>query len=87
MRALWIGLALAVSAGAQTQIVIETDMAPQPFGRPGDSGSLIVDDQGRPVGLLFAGSASGGSESLLYQNLWWRSQAFPERRRVSREAG
>ncbi|MHA6646219.1 hypothetical protein, partial [Mesorhizobium sp. A623] len=46
------------------QIVIETDMAPQPFGRPGDSGSLIVDEEGRPVGLLFAGSASGGAGNL-----------------------
>lgn len=46
------------------QIVIETAMAPQPFGRPGDSGSLIVDEQGRPVALLFAGSASGGAGNL-----------------------
>lgn len=46
------------------QIVIETDMAPQPFGRPGDSGSLIVDEEGRPVALLFAGSASGGAGNL-----------------------
>mgnify|MGYP001031007231 FL=1 len=43
------------------QIAIEMDMSPaQPFSRPGDSGSLIVDEEGRPVGLLFAGSASGG---------------------------
>jgi hypothetical protein len=46
------------------QIVIETEMAPQPFGRPGDSGSLIVDEEGRPVALLFAGSASGGAGNL-----------------------
>ena len=46
------------------QIVIETEAPPQPFGRPGDSGSLIVDDQGRPVGLLFAGSASGGAGNV-----------------------
>ena len=46
------------------QIVIETETPPQPFGRPGDSGSLIVDDQGRPVGLLFAGSASGGAGNV-----------------------
>lgn len=41
-----------------------TDMAPQPFSRQGDSGSLIVDEQGRPVALLFAGSASGGAGNL-----------------------
>ena len=46
------------------QVVIETAAAPQPFGRPGDSGSLIVDEQGRPVGLLFAGSASGGAGNV-----------------------
>lgn len=28
-----------------------------PFGGPGDSGSLVVDDQRRPVGLLFGGGA------------------------------
>ncbi|WP_159587881.1 hypothetical protein [Chelativorans xinjiangense] len=44
------------------QIVIEMDMSPtRPFSRPGDSGSLIVDEGGRPVGLLFSGSASGGA--------------------------
>ncbi|MEO5322451.1 trypsin-like peptidase domain-containing protein [Mesorhizobium sp. CC13] len=43
------------------QIAIEMDMSPaRAFSRPGDSGSLIVDEEGRPVGLLFAGSASGG---------------------------
>lgn len=46
------------------QVVIETDMAPQPFGRPGDSGSLIVEEDGRPVALLFAGSASGGAGNV-----------------------
>ena len=46
------------------QVVIETAEAPQPFGRPGDSGSLIVDEEGRPVGLLFAGSASGGAGNV-----------------------
>jgi hypothetical protein len=47
------------------QIVIEMDMSPvQPFGRPGDSGSLIVDEQGRPVALLFSGSASGGAGNV-----------------------
>ena len=46
------------------QVVIETTAPPQPFGRPGDSGSLIVDQDGRPVGLLFAGSASGGAGNV-----------------------
>ncbi|TKT80084.1 hypothetical protein [Aquamicrobium sp. LC103] len=46
------------------QIIIETAAPPQPFGRPGDSGSLIVDEEGRPVALLFAGSASGGAGNV-----------------------
>ena len=46
------------------QVIIETDAAPQPFGRPGDSGSLIVDEEGRPVCLLFSGSASGGAGNV-----------------------
>jgi len=34
------------------------------FSQPGDSGSLIVDPQGQPMALLFAGSASGGTGNL-----------------------
>lgn len=30
------------------------------FARPGDSGSLVIDDEGHVQGLLFAGSTSGG---------------------------
>lgn len=48
-----------------SQIVIEANMSPiQPFSRPGDSGSIIVDDVGHPVGLLFSGSASGGAGNV-----------------------
>ncbi len=32
-----------------------------PFSAGGDSGSLIIDGEGRACGLLFAGSESGGS--------------------------
>lgn len=41
-----------------------------PFGRPGDSGSLILDPQFKAVGLLFAGSTSGGNngKGLTYAN-------------------
>lgn len=56
-----VGVAVARFDG---QMVIETGMAPQPFSRPGDSGSLIVDEEGRPVALLFAGSASGGAGNV-----------------------
>lgn len=56
-----VGVAVARFDG---QVVIETDMARQPFSRPGDSGSLIVDEDGRPVALLFAGSASGGAGNV-----------------------
>lgn len=31
-------------------------LSPAPMGKPGDSGSAILDDQNRLVGLLFAGS-------------------------------
>lgn len=44
------------------QILIDMDNEPvAPFSRPGDSGSLIVDRDGNPVGLLFAGSSAGGT--------------------------
>ncbi|HTV70112.1 MAG TPA: hypothetical protein VMF90_16400 [Rhizobiaceae bacterium] len=43
------------------QITIETVNQSTPFSRTGDSGSLIVDDEGNPVALLFAGSPSGGA--------------------------
>ena len=56
-----VGVAVARFDG---QVVIETDAARQPFSRPGDSGSLIVDEDGRPVALLFAGSASGGAGNV-----------------------
>jgi len=39
----------------ESQIVIESDN-PYPFSDGGDSGSLIMDMDGRPVALLFAGS-------------------------------
>lgn len=38
--------------------------ATQPFSRPGDSGSLILDMEFSPVALLFAGSSSGGNGNL-----------------------
>jgi hypothetical protein len=40
----------------QIEVIGDPDVQ-VPFGGPGDSGSLVVDDQRRPVGLLFAGSA------------------------------
>ena len=43
----------AGSAWFEDQIVIAGDNSP--FGAAGDSGSLIVDDDSRPVALLFAG--------------------------------
>lgn len=47
------------------QIIMEMAMTPaRPFSRPGDSGSIIVDAEGRPVALLFAGSQSGGAGNL-----------------------
>ena len=42
----------------QNQIIV-VSLTPSPFSAGGDSGSLIVTDSGnRPVGLLFAGSAT-----------------------------
>lgn len=47
------------------QITIQADTdSTTPFSRRGDSGSLIVDVDGRPIALLFAGSESGGSGNL-----------------------
>jgi hypothetical protein len=47
------------------QVLIEMAMDPaRPFSRPGDSGSLIVDEAGRPAALLFSGSQSGGAGNL-----------------------
>jgi hypothetical protein len=42
----------------------------EPFSRPGDSGSLIVDEDRRACGLLFAGGDVGGSngKGLTYAN-------------------
>jgi len=37
------------------QIEVQGTGGAPSLGQPGDSGSLVVDDQGRPVGLLFAG--------------------------------
>lgn len=46
------------------QIAIEAMNPPVPFSYPGDSGSIVVDDQGRPIGLLFAGSRTGGAGNV-----------------------
>lgn len=47
------------------QIVFDAGQsATTPFSAPGDSGSLIVDANGVPLALLFAGSQSGGSRNL-----------------------
>lgn len=59
-----MGAGLGV-ARFDNQIVIEMDNAPAaPFSRGGDSGSLIVEGSGRPVGLLFAGSETGGAGNI-----------------------
>ena len=49
---------------------IEIEGTDGPFDDGGDSGSLIVDDSGRGVGLLFAGSDEGGENGsgLTYTN-------------------
>lgn len=53
-----IGFGTSGFAVFRNQIVI-TSLTNSPFSAGGDSGSLIVTDRGnRPVGLLFAGSAS-----------------------------
>jgi hypothetical protein len=53
----------------ENQIEIE-GTASAPFSKGGDSGSLIVDSELGAVGLLFAGSTSGGSngKGLTYAN-------------------
>lgn len=46
------------------QIEIEGVAANQPFSRGGDSGSVIFDDAGHAVALLFAGGDTGGANGL-----------------------
>jgi len=41
------------------QIEVESDSGGH-FSRPGDSGALVYDEKGRPVGLLFAQTIAGG---------------------------
>ena len=53
----------------ENQIEVE-GTGPSPFSRGGDSGSLVVNTQRRAIGLLFAGSTTGGSngKGLTYVN-------------------
>jgi hypothetical protein len=44
--------------------VIEVDgPRGEPFAEPGDSGSLVVDQDGKALGLVFAGSQKGSSKN------------------------
>lgn len=64
-----VNMGAAGLARFDNQIVIHSGMPgppPKPFSRPGDSGSLIVDGNGNPVGLLFAGSSTGGTGGVGY---------------------
>jgi len=40
-------------------IEIKSDSVDAPFSKPGDSGSLVVNPDGHPIGLLFAGTRDG----------------------------
>jgi hypothetical protein len=60
-----VNLAPVGVARFDNQILIEMANSPvSPFSLPGDSGSLIVDGAGQPVGLLFAGSSTGGAGNV-----------------------
>jgi len=60
-----VNMGAAGTARFDGQIVFEAPVGGTlPFSRPGDSGSLIMDDQFVPVALLFAGSSSGGNGNL-----------------------
>lgn len=54
---LYIDVTVNVGLGYNRSAVFEDQLVLAPMSQPGDSGSLIVDDQLRAVGLLFAGSA------------------------------
>lgn len=51
--------ALGKSIRFDWQIEITSD-GDQPFSKPGDSGSLVVNPEGHPIGLLFAATRNGG---------------------------
>lgn len=57
-------------ASFDNQIEIESVVRTKPFCRGGDSGSLIVDEDGCATALLFAGSDEGGlgNQGLTYAN-------------------
>ncbi|MDI6906847.1 MAG: hypothetical protein QMC81_05085 [Thermoanaerobacterales bacterium] len=52
----YVDATVAVQLGENRLAVFEDQIMMGPMSQPGDSGSLIVDDQMRAVGLLFAGS-------------------------------
>lgn len=49
---------LYVSLGNGEQVLFEDQLIVSAVSRPGDSGSLLIDESSRAVGLLFAGSES-----------------------------
>ena len=61
--------ARALRISFENQIEVE-GTGPSPFSRGGDSGSLVVNTRRRAIGLLFAGSTTGGSngKGLTYVN-------------------
>ena len=44
-------------------IEIESEISAAPFARPGDSGSLVFNAEGQPLGLLFVSSLRGGAHN------------------------
>ncbi|WP_419584218.1 hypothetical protein [Thiolapillus sp.] len=51
-----VDVTVNVNYGAGRTVMFTDQIVASPMGKPGDSGSAILDDQNRLVGLLFAGS-------------------------------
>jgi hypothetical protein len=57
----------SIRFNSQMEIEGATDEA---FSQPGDSGSLVVDEESRAIGLIFGGGGNGGKngKGLSYAN-------------------
>ena len=60
-----VDVTVNVNYGAGRTVMFTDQIIASPMGEPGDSGSAVLDDQNRLVGLLFAGS----DESMIFNKI------------------